>query len=176
MNFETENLEEFKKTWSKALNDFFKTEEGRGFANDIWRAVLKKVTNEELDNSISEAQKLLDWKENWDDEGAKAIKFETFDKVKEFLIDCDCYIQETFDYKIKTPLIGPCSNGNLNIFWKTSKFSLLITVHESGTITYYGEEKEEEHPQIVRGKYVDLNRQYTIGLYTWIYKELSKGD
>ncbi len=149
------------KDWMKAI-----TKEPSG----TFRCDILMADESEILKVISEAEEYLDWKEDWDDNGAKPFERKTFERAKKFLLDCNRYIRNKFNFKIKAPDILPGQNGSFKIFWDISNFKLLLTIPENDltAISYYGEDNTKT--QTIEGKFTES--VHATGLFIWIYEEM----
>lgn len=69
---------------------------------------------------------LLNLAQDWDGEGARPIQSQTFDRAATQLHLLNTSVRQTWGERMPVPMIGPCSDGSLDIFWKTARGTLLI--------------------------------------------------
>jgi hypothetical protein len=127
--------------------------------------------NDEVIGALSRARELLDWEDNWDGEGAKQFKEETFKRAENFLRECSNYIFQTFSSRLKAPIVGPTHESALQLLWKLPEFKLLITIPEKSDepISYFG--KDEANAKLfIEGTYIEGG--HGKGLFTWIHEEM----
>lgn len=87
-----------------------------------------------------ESQKLLQLKNDWDDEGAKEIKEVTLYKALSFLNTLVTYIYFDKNCNIDLPKLLPSPDGNINIYFHNEQFELCIDIPEKGSIiNIYGD-------------------------------------
>lgn len=91
-----------------------------------------------FDEDIEKARKfILSLEDDWDEEGARAFKEETFERV--ILI-----VKKILSLTKLTqfPNISPSSEGDIDIHWKNEKFELLIGIPEDPEepFGYYGDD------------------------------------
>ncbi len=77
--------------------------------------------------------KILSLKENWDGEGAKSYKKETWERATEFIKKLSFFLWRQSQKLIAAPNILPGPDGSIDVHWKTAKFDLLINVPEDPT-------------------------------------------
>ncbi len=100
----------------------------------------------DIADSIHDAAQILDFNEDWDDNGANSTNFQTFLKATNFLIS---YSTELLRFGvIETPFIDLMRDGSISILWDTPKASLLVIFqkNDSELSHFYGEEKKEKRP------------------------------
>lgn len=127
-----------------------------------------------LAKAIDLASKLLEWRENWDDEGAKPFKPATFERVKKFLVGLDDYALNGYDYASQPPKILPGQEGAMELLWLMPSFSILVTVPEDpgAPIAYFGHDSADT--QVIQGKYSESI--HASALYSWICQEMRNVD
>lgn len=124
---------------------------------------------------IDEAQILLSYKDDWDDNGAIATDNNTFEiasktllKISEKLIDSR--------YSIEVPFIDLTVNGGISLKWENDKAQLFIIFEKGETqfAYFYGECKNKELPSCYKSG-IDLTRENVDSvLLAWIKENLSK--
>ncbi|HMD68222.1 MAG TPA: hypothetical protein VKF42_05025 [Chitinivibrionales bacterium] len=130
--------------------------------------------NQSVLRAIADAEEYLSWQEDWDDEGAKPFKRETFERTKKLLMDCNRYVFKNFYYRIVAPEILPGLNGSLKVFWNMANFKLLMTIPEGADlpISYYGEDKSKI--QTVEATFTE--NVHATGLFNWLYEEMKNAS
>lgn len=100
----------------------------------------------EMIKEIEKSVRILDYKNNWDGEGSKSYKKETFINAISFLVKYTNWIWDEKVYAIPSPKILPGPNGSIDIYWKKNNFDLLVTIseHPSTTAFFYGDDKSDE--------------------------------
>ncbi|MHA1271702.1 MAG: hypothetical protein ACTSPY_18075 [Candidatus Helarchaeota archaeon] len=82
-------------------------------------------------NEIEESRnRILSLEDNWNREGYKAYKKETFYRVSTFLKQLYKKLIDEYGVVIQIPAIGPSSDGSIDVHWKTKKFELLLNIPE----------------------------------------------
>jgi len=95
-----------------------------------------------ITKAIEDSRKILELQDNWDDEGAKAYKKETWDRAVEVVRRSCEEMWENFVTTMPAPRILAGPDGTIDLHWKTAKFELLVNIPEDPTdpITYYGDD------------------------------------
>jgi hypothetical protein len=110
--------------------------------------VLKILRSGELESltskinaAIEEAKYMLKLEEGWDEDNAHPIASETFEAMSTFLKLYDhCISKPTL--QLAVPEINPCSNGSIDLSWRTEKARMLINIRSENGIYlgyYYGD-------------------------------------
>lgn len=89
--------------------------------------------------SIERSKPMLEWADDWDDNGTKAFEQGTWDRVMRVLQALwDCARMKEL---IPAPDIGPCSGGSIDLHWCFPGRELLINVPEdpNEACGYYGD-------------------------------------
>lgn len=123
---------------------------------DSSRRVSKKITVITLDNinirvsqdlpiliqSIEKSKYILELKDNWDDEGAKAYLKDTWIKAIKFIVNYAELILAHTGKSIIAPNIYHGPDGSIDLLWKHLSFNLLINIPEDATLlgTFYGDD------------------------------------
>jgi len=82
---------------------------------------------EQIDQTKS---KLLALKDNWDGEGAKKYKKDTWERATQFIKKIYVHLWRQTQKLITPPNILPGPDGSIDFHWKTPKFDLLINIPE----------------------------------------------
>lgn len=93
--------------------------------------------------SIKEAIQILEYEDNWDDEGALATDIETFIKAIDFLTS---YSVSLLKYgTIDKPYVDIMRDGSVSIMWETEKATLLAIFKKGNReLSYlYGQPKDK---------------------------------
>jgi hypothetical protein len=106
--------------------------------SEINESILKPTWIDELhkhfiafyENIDKTKSKILDLKDNWDEEGAKSYKKETWERATEFTKKFCFILWRQTQKLINPPNILPGPDGSIDIHWKTAKFDLLINIAE----------------------------------------------
>jgi len=112
------------------------------FINDF-KLRLKFKLLKEIKNSET---RILSLEDNWDKEGSKAYKKESFDRAVTFLEQLYQKLIYEHDLRIQIPAIGPGPEGSIDIHWKTNKFELLLNIPEDyqELAGFYGDDYDKE--------------------------------
>ncbi len=73
---------------------------------------------------------ILDLKDNWDGEGAKGYRAETWGRAVEFVKNLSYQTWKRTQKILPTPDILPGPDGSIDVHWKTPKMDLLLNVPE----------------------------------------------
>jgi len=97
-----------------------------------------------VEEAIDASRKLLALPERWDDEEARRILPSTWDKAVGLLRRTTSAVYRRSEAVLKAPRISPCSDGSIDIFWKTNAFKLLVNIRPDGQgdSDFYGESKD----------------------------------
>ena len=99
---------------------------------------LQKEISSHLNDCIKRSEQILQLEDDWDTEGSKGYKEETWKSTIDFLIDYATRIYKTHRQFIDIPRVHPGSNGSIDIEWDGDEYSLLINIAESSRIaTFY---------------------------------------
>lgn len=116
---------------------------------------------------IKEAESILNLKEDWDDEGAKIILRETFDKMSKFLLRQEDLFFEKYSWKFSIPDIAPSPDGSIDVHWKEEKFEILVNIHPhpNKTMSYYG---DDQSGNSIKGYFHHINVGLIIDWLKWM--------
>jgi len=93
----------------------------------------------ELYNAIKESRYILDFEDNWDDQGAKKYLSSTWAKSINFITNYAKWIFDERKVIIPIPKIYHGPHGSIDIQWKNDDFKLLINIPEEDTnASFYG--------------------------------------
>lgn len=98
----------------------------------------KKLVN--IYEEILKSKYMLEFEDNWDDEGSKAYDIETWNRAISFLACNAQFFLSRYGEIIDTPIIAHSLNGSIDIYWKNKDFYLLINIPQNieESATYYG--------------------------------------
>jgi hypothetical protein len=88
----------------------------------------KLLISGSLERATADAQDLLALGDDWDGEGALAISAETVGRALSILRSALESVGVDYLLRLLNPDITPLSNGSVDLYWKTSNFTLLINV------------------------------------------------
>lgn len=94
-------------------------------------------------DSIKEAKQILEYEDNWDEEGAIETDLETFKKAVDFLTLYSIYLLKYGT--IDKPFIDIMRDGSVSIMWETEKATLLVIFKKGNkALSYlYGQPKDD---------------------------------
>jgi hypothetical protein len=93
-----------------------------------------------LRRAIQEARRILALQDNWDGEEAKPITESTFTRAANLLIQTARAIYHLMGTRIPVPVISPCADGSIDLYWKHKSFKLLVNVQPAEAQSdFYGE-------------------------------------
>jgi hypothetical protein len=107
---------------------------------------------ESLAESILESSKLLLLGDDWDDEGAVKIEEATLIQAIKFLIRYAEWVEEKSSIIIKSPIIGPLTDGSVDLYWTHEKVDFVINVpaFPNQLASFYGDNQEDLY---IEGKF-----------------------
>jgi len=113
----------------------------------------------DLVEEINDSKKILLLEDNWDYLGASSISQDLYMETIRFLLMYSMYIYENYQKTvIQSPEINPCSNGTIDLSWRTQKARMLINVKKKGDVflaSFYGYYTENRLPQ---EGFIDMNK------------------
>ncbi len=125
-----------------AVNHFYKPERLDIKIENKVIDSLNPVFND-LFESINRSKSILRLEENWDEEGSKGFKDETWISVVKFLVTYFNAAYDIFGEIVKTPSIFPSENGSIDVLWNSESYRLLVNIQEdSNVITFYGDDRK----------------------------------
>jgi hypothetical protein len=97
-----------------------------------------------LENAIGESRQMLNLEKDWDGNEAVPIDVETWNVAVGLVRRTATSIYIRSGAMLPIPSIDPCSNGSIDLHWKTEKINLLVNIHpgRNGDSEYYGETSE----------------------------------
>jgi len=110
---------------------------------------------------IEEAKVILDYEDDWDDEGAVATDVNTFTKAIDFVVQYSVFIYNSYKAILKEPYIDILRDGTISVHWEASKNNqmLIIFKKDEGEIAHYyaqqGDRKIPLKSAIIPGEQVD---------------------
>jgi len=96
----------------------------------------------DLFNEINQSKYILDFEDDWDEDGAKAYKSETWIKAVNILITYFNSAYDKFGEILSVPKIYHGPNGAIDLLWKSKdNYRLLVKVPEgSQELSFYGDD------------------------------------
>lgn len=102
----------------------------------------------EIERAIDSSRRILELKDDWDEEGSPGYLQETWDKATRFIRESVSSFH-TVAHGLPAPRILPGPDGTIDIHWKTAERELLINIPvEDEPAEYYGDGPRES----VKGK------------------------
>lgn len=103
----------------------------------------------ELDELYAEIEKskyMLEYEDDWDDEGSIGYETSTWKRAIQFIADYAKWALNTMSMVIPKPKIYPGPNGSIDILWKSSYYRLLINISKDTDkdASFYGDYKWEK--------------------------------
>ncbi len=100
---------------------------------------------------IEQSKYMLEYPDNWDDEGSLPYKKSTWKRAVQFIANYAEWIYATNYQVILCPKILHGPTGSIDIYWRNEDFHLLIniSIDEKLPATFYG---DDYHGQTVEGK------------------------
>ena len=106
--------------------------------------------------AIEQSQYILDFEDDWDEEGRPPYEKATWDRATTFLHKHARHLWEAYHRRLDAPKILPGPSGSIDLHWTTARQELLINIpdmlHEPAN--FYGDvSSSHEHSplQIVKG-------------------------
>jgi hypothetical protein len=106
--------------------------------------------------AIELSKNILNFNDNWDDEGSPAYKVSTWDRATTFLRRSALQLWEEYHVILDAPKILPGPVGSIDLHWKTSRRELLINIPEilNEPANFYGDDStsnDRSPSQMVKG-------------------------
>lgn len=112
--------------------------------------IIAEVSNDlyDLAEEINSSKYMLEYDNDWDEEGSIGYSKETWIKAIQMIIQ---YFEfaKNIGMILKTPKIYHGPNGSIDFLWQTKITRLLVNIPpiQGGQITFYGDDKEGQHFQ-----------------------------
>lgn len=107
--------------------------------------VIRQETNpfSGIEKAIDESAALLQLPAGWDDEGAIPIAQATWENAVTLLRGLAHALHQKTGEVLPVPAIGPCADGSIELFWKTSSFKLLVNMKPTASDSdFYGKSSD----------------------------------
>lgn len=98
---------------------------------------------------IEEAKEILNYADDWDDEGAVATDSNTFAKAVSFIVDYSKYIYEQFDIILNVPYIDILRDGSVSVHWENNEKNQLLIIFKKADeelAFFYAEQSARKIP------------------------------
>jgi hypothetical protein len=127
----------------------------------------------EIEDRINSSKRILDYKNNWDDNGGIPVNPTIFERATNFLRD---YAESVFDVcnkALRTPDINAVGDGSVDLEWNFENAYFLINFKntEEDIAFYYGEFKEDN--KVIFDANGQINTNYVQGQFTTYLSNLS---
>jgi hypothetical protein len=118
-------------------------------------------------DAIVSSQRILNLKDNWDDEGSKAYNESTWRRATEFVREHTLWVWEHHEVVVDAPRITPGPEGSIDIHWEDANRELLVNIpaDPTGRVTFYGDDKGETR---IKGVLTGIAAEH--GLLVWLTK------
>jgi hypothetical protein len=103
----------------------------------------------DLEETINSAQYIRDLGKDWDENNAQEIPLTIFESSISFLRQYNLFLQNNYGLSLPKLEINPCSNGSIDLSWRTENVRLLINIKEVNGISYayfYGDRYNNKSP------------------------------
>jgi hypothetical protein len=128
--------------------------------------LVKRTATPPIDGLLREVERsreILEWPDDWDDEGSPAYEEETWKKATDFLLRQARMLSQR-GIQLPAPRILPGPGGSIDLHWETGAHELLVNVPVTDLLAgFYGEVMGASS---VKGK-LDLESPST-GLFAWL--------
>jgi len=109
---------------------------------------------------IEASKYILDFKDDWDDEGSLAYSEIVWIHTVKFIISYAEFILNTSKKILEAPEIYHGPNGTIDVLWEAkTKFQLLLNVKEDGFISFYGDDFKN---QKLEGVFLSTDFQFSL--------------
>src|SRR5437868_4056239 len=91
-------------------------------------------------DAIRESRDMLEWEDNWDDEGSPGYNESTWDRANNFVTLNAVRLWREKGVSIMAPTLFPGPDGSIDIRWRTNNRELYVNIPADATesATYYG--------------------------------------
>jgi hypothetical protein len=116
-----------------------------GVLQNTYQSILSPSHLIEIEERINSSRQILDYKYNWDDNGAIPVNPLIFDRATNFLRDYADSIFNICNKVLRTPDINPVNDGSVDLEWNFENSYFLINFKNTPEeiAFYYGEFKED---------------------------------
>lgn len=97
--------------------------------------------SDDIDSAIEQSRWMLDLEENWDDDGAPAVRDSVWRRATNLLREIATKFEKDYRRVIPLPSIMPTGDGGIDLHWRNSRFDILLNVPPEAEelATFYGE-------------------------------------
>lgn len=102
---------------------------------------LRVVHDEDtLESAIERSRAMTGLPPDWDDDGAQPISLETWETAVMLLRRLVRVYERCYAAPLPVPTFGPCSDGSIDLHWRTASCHVLVNVQPAGApCDFYGE-------------------------------------
>lgn len=106
--------------------------------------ITQTISQNQLDGTLADAiqlsRRILELKDDWDEEGSPGYKESTWNRAAEFVKEVASAFHQRFGIRVDPPRILPGPEGSIDIHWKTLERELLINIpsDDEEPADYYG--------------------------------------
>ena len=123
-----------------------------------------------IQQAIDSSRKILEWPDDWDDEGSKSYKAATWERSVKWLQEAAIAYHKQLGIWIEPPQILPGPEGSIDIHWKIQEYErreLLINFseNEDDPVEYYGQGNKKD---LIKGS-IDIS-QSSVWILSWLMK------
>lgn len=113
------------------------------------RTVKLPIELTKVSEAIERSRYILNLKKNWDGEGAKDYKQNTWEMAVNYLIEFSKFLLENFGKIIDSPRITHGPDGSIDMLWKNDKYRLLLNIPEEpdSIASFYGDDFARQRVQ-----------------------------
>lgn len=97
---------------------------------------------EHVEQAIRDSEKILQLKDDWDEEGSPGYEFATWKRAAEF-VRLHCYKAWRISKRsVPAPIVFPGPDGSIDVHWRTEELELLVNVpaDPSKPASFYGDD------------------------------------
>jgi hypothetical protein len=96
-----------------------------------------------LDGVLKRCRELLDLPADWDDAGASRIHPDTIEAACSLIESAESKALDRYGRSLPMPKVSPCTDGSVDLFWKTDAYRLLINIqpNDGAPSDFFGETK-----------------------------------
>lgn len=98
---------------------------------------------------IEDAKVILEYKDDWDDEGAMATDINTFEKAVNFVVQYSVFVYNNYATILKEPYIDILRDGSVSVHWEAAENAQLLIVFKKDKnelAYYYAEQGDRKIP------------------------------
>lgn len=131
---------DFGKNFSERLGAQRRSERYLQTPLNSARPIAHHIISSRIAEAIKASRRILDLKDDWDEEGSSGYEESTWKRAKDFVVKVTTSFHQSRGFWVDPPRILPGPQGSIDIHWKTSMRELLINIPESKEepADYYG--------------------------------------